>query len=199
VVEYRPSDPGDELALEQLLPRIAAEGAPSAARVQTLVPEQAHDPLHLRRKLRLATHLDQQDAEELRGRVDDLLAFVRLLEAKYVGDDALDAVHCNYSIDVAVHAIEASQPAAPMVTCRPLGNSTAGDHPPAGAGVGVLSPREREVAVGIVNGRSRTDIADRLGITVSTVATLTKRLYRKLGVHSKSQLTHRLVGQRATA
>jgi DNA-binding CsgD family transcriptional regulator len=61
---------------------------------------------------------------------------------------------------------------------------------------GILSPREREVAVGIVNGRSRGDIADRLGITASTVATLTKRLYRKLGVHSKSQLSHRLVGQR---
>jgi excinuclease UvrABC ATPase subunit len=33
----------------------------------------------------------------------------------------------------------------------------------------------------------------------STVATLTKRLYRKLGVHSKSQLTKRLVGRHESA
>ncbi|MBI1304478.1 MAG: hypothetical protein GC172_11935 [Phycisphaera sp.] len=68
----------------------------------------------------------------------------------------------------------------------------------AGAGHPALSARERDVAVGIVAGRARSEIAARLGITPSTVATLTKRLYRKLGVHSRAELTQRLVGRSGT-
>ena len=197
-VEYRPHDPVDERAMQAAIPRIATAGQAAAVRVQSVAAEDSAEPKAMHRNLRISTHLDAHDAEELRSRIDDLVAFMRLLESKYVGEDALDAVHCNYTVDVAVRPIPAPLAATPMVVFRPVGLPAKVEAGVASKDAGILSPREREVAVGIVNGRSRSDIADRLGITASTVATLTKRLYRKLGVHSKSQLSHRLVGQRAS-
>jgi DNA-binding CsgD family transcriptional regulator len=152
----------------------------------------------LRRSVRLSTHLGQQDAEELRSRVDDLVAFMRLLESKYAGADALDTFLCNYRVDLEVQPLAKPTPASALVTIRPASEDWSAVTEETNEEAGNLSPREREVAVGIVNGRSRADIAVRLGITASTVATLTKRLYRKLGVHSKSQLTKRLVGRHET-
>jgi len=194
VVEYRPDDPADRRGLGDWMPRIEAAMAQAAIRVQVV----AADHHAIRRSIRISTHLEQKDAHELRARVDDLLAFMRLLESKYAGEDALDTFLCNYRVDLEVQPLERPTPASALVTVRPCGHSHDARDAEASEEAGSLSPREREVAVGIVNGRSRADIAARLGITASTVATLTKRLYRKLGVHSKSQLTKRLVGRHET-
>ncbi len=51
-----------------------------------------------------------------------------------------------------------------------------------------LSQREREVCVGMVNGEPIHGIADRMGVAPSTVQTLRKRAYLKLGIHTRQQL-----------
>lgn len=56
----------------------------------------------------------------------------------------------------------------------------------------LLSPRELEVARGIEAGRSRPQIARELGLSEHTVVTLSKRIYKKLGVHSRAELSRRL-------
>lgn len=200
VVQYRPDDPQDRHRLDAWLPRLEFAMGKAAIRMQ-VVGDNApvgHDPSALRRSVRLSTHLGQQDAQELRARVDDLVAFMRLLESKYSGEEALDTFLCNYRVDIEVQPLPTPTPASALVTIRPTGEDWHAATDEASEEAGTLSPREREVAVGIVNGRSRADIASRLGITASTVATLTKRLYRKLGVHSKTQLTKRLVGRHET-
>lgn len=200
VVQYRADDPDDRHRLEHWLPRLEFAIAQAAIRLQVVGDGTAvgEDPAMLRRSVRLSTHLGQQDAEELRSRVDDLVAFMRLLESKYAGADALDTFLCNYRVDLEVQPLAKPTPASALVTIRPASEDWSAVTEETNEEAGNLSPREREVAVGIVNGRSRADIAVRLGITASTVATLTKRLYRKLGVHSKSQLTKRLVGRHET-
>ena len=50
----------------------------------------------------------------------------------------------------------------------------------------LLSPREREVLEMLVDGRSYTEVADALGISLGTVQTHIKSLYRKLDVTSKA-------------
>lgn len=56
----------------------------------------------------------------------------------------------------------------------------------------VLSPRELEVARALEAGRSRPQIAQELGLSEHTVVTLSKRIYKKLGVHSRTELSTRL-------
>lgn len=194
VVHFRKDDAEDARALATWMPRIEVAMATAAIRLEvTAGAEMGAESL--KRSVRLSTHLEPKEAEELRARVDDLLAFIRLLESRHAGEEALDSFLCNYRVDLELQPLRTPTPASALVTVRPAGRAVDVSRAESSADAASLSPREREVAVGIVNGRSRADIAERLGITASTVATLTKRLYRKLGVHSKSQLTKRLVGR----
>jgi len=57
-----------------------------------------------------------------------------------------------------------------------------------------LTPRERDVVALLVSGSSTRDIAARTGLTVSTVNTYLKRIFSKLGVHSRVELVARMAG-----
>ena len=61
-----------------------------------------------------------------------------------------------------------------------------------------LTPRERDVVSLLVSGASTRDIAGRTGLTVSTVNTYLKRIFSKLGVHSRVELVARMTGTDAT-
>jgi DNA-binding NarL/FixJ family response regulator len=50
--------------------------------------------------------------------------------------------------------------------------------------LGVLTPREREVLDGLINGLSRAEIGIKLNVSSNTVRTHTQNLISKLGVHS---------------
>jgi len=52
-----------------------------------------------------------------------------------------------------------------------------------------LSPREREVLVGIAEGLGNKEIASRLGVSVRTVETHRERIMRKLDIHCIAGLT----------
>lgn len=52
----------------------------------------------------------------------------------------------------------------------------------------LLSKRELEVMLLMVKGRSRPFIAESLFISNNTVRTHTKRIYAKLGIHSRREL-----------
>jgi DNA-binding CsgD family transcriptional regulator len=57
-----------------------------------------------------------------------------------------------------------------------------------------LTPREREVVLLLVEGASTRKIASKTGLTVATVHTYLKRIYPKMGVHSRVELVARMVG-----
>ena len=57
-----------------------------------------------------------------------------------------------------------------------------------------LTPRERDVVSLLVAGSSTRDIAAETGLTVSTVNTYLKRIFSKLGVHSRVELIARMAG-----
>ncbi|MEY3144154.1 MAG: Bacterial regulatory protein luxR family [Planctomycetota bacterium] len=57
---------------------------------------------------------------------------------------------------------------------------------------GILSPRELEVARLLAAGTSRPKIAESLGLAKNTVATMSKRIYSKLKVHSRAELVARV-------
>jgi DNA-binding CsgD family transcriptional regulator len=63
------------------------------------------------------------------------------------------------------------------------------DEPPAAAAgeETTLTPREGEILNAISRGFSYAETAAMLGISVGTVHTFLKRIYRKLAVHSKTE------------
>lgn len=58
----------------------------------------------------------------------------------------------------------------------------------------VLTSRELEIGRLLAAGKSRPDIAKALKLTANTVATVCKRIHKKLGVHTRAELTARLRG-----
>jgi DNA-binding NarL/FixJ family response regulator len=62
-----------------------------------------------------------------------------------------------------------------------------------------LTPREREVAVLVVDGLADREIAERLHLSHHTVSQYVKRIYRKLDVDSRVALTRALLGPSGSA
>ena len=60
------------------------------------------------------------------------------------------------------------------------------------AATGELTPTERRIAALVAEGRSNKEIATALFITPKTVGTQLTRIYRKVGVHSRTELARRL-------
>ncbi len=58
-----------------------------------------------------------------------------------------------------------------------------------GGGVEPLTPREREVALLAAGGRTSADIGERLGLSTRTVDTHLARVYRKLGIAGRAELS----------
>lgn len=57
-----------------------------------------------------------------------------------------------------------------------------------------LTSRERQVANLVASGLSDTNVASRLGISEQTVGSHLRRIYSKLGIHTRVELTARLIG-----
>src|ERR1700759_4873837 len=57
-----------------------------------------------------------------------------------------------------------------------------------------LTKREKEVVSLLVSGASTRTIAESTKLTVATVHTYLKRIYSKLGVHSRVELVARMMG-----
>jgi non-specific serine/threonine protein kinase len=66
---------------------------------------------------------------------------------------------------------------------------------PRAAPVGVLTPREREVAVLLARGLTNRQIGEELVISASTAERHVVNIYNKLGFHSRSQLAAWVVEQ----
>jgi DNA-binding NarL/FixJ family response regulator len=57
-----------------------------------------------------------------------------------------------------------------------------------------IAPREREILELLAKGYLQKEIADKLGVSFSTVRTLTGRIYEKLHVHSRGQAVAKYLG-----
>lgn len=55
--------------------------------------------------------------------------------------------------------------------------------------VGELTPRERDIVIGVVKGLTNKEIADKLFISINTVTTHRRNIVKKLDIHSASGLT----------
>lgn len=99
---------------------------------------------------------------------------------------------CNYHIAIDLHPLlEGVLPIAPLqiVSTRSVGFWSPVAMDPA---LPQLSTRERAIAERFVSGQTKQEIADALSLSPNTVATYTKRIYKKLVVKSRTELALRL-------
>lgn len=120
-------------------------------------------------------------------------AYSLLVEAERRARQSLDSVEkCGYHIGFEMRELD--QPELPMAEVFVVEREVFAEHRDlfCNAASIVLSPRELEVARALEAGSLRPQIARELGLSEHTIVTLSKRIYRKLGVHNRSELSTRL-------
>lgn len=146
-------------------------------------------------------HLTEEDFAELRRR---LLAVVEFLATprprpsqptRSRRGGGVRPAYCNQSIGISLEPLVGELLPLPAVWMTPhskLSRADGGDSDR--TGIRGLAPREREVAFALADGLTRAHAAERMGLSVHTVATIARRIYRKLGVSSQAGLAARLAG-----
>ena len=90
------------------------------------------------------------------------------------GSEARDILHAIYLASRGLHVLPTVRDAAPPA-----------------AGPDVLTPRESEVLELIQTGKSNAEIANELHVSIETVRSHARRIYRKLGVRTRRELLAR--------
>jgi DNA-binding CsgD family transcriptional regulator len=191
-IVLEPNDAADRQLWDGYSARIREAAAQLAKNQMPL--EQSEAERYARCFYVMPVRLDPSELDELRQRLDELTSFLRILQEKHAGDVDPERYGCNYRFEMQL------QPLATRVLPQPVVLMRARERNPFSGAERVdamsrLSARERQVAQAIVRGLTRSETAEQLGIKPGSVATLTKRIYRKLGLSNRMQLS-RCIGQR---
>jgi DNA-binding NarL/FixJ family response regulator len=188
VVGYRDGDAADEAivtALERLHGEVRRRTVEE--RAKTFKTRRADEEIYR------GTITAALDAEELRRVREILESLARHFRATATrrGHGAPEPPWCTYHLTVSLEPLEPGIP--PQPTVEVVGMQRVDEVARSiEERVATLSSRERTVAICLRDGLGRRRIADDLGVSMNTVATLVKRLYAKLGVRSRAELAKRL-------
>ena len=142
------------------------------------------------RTLAGTVHLTVRERAELSRLVG---AIERLVIAAQRRDDRRPAEEAPANVAILVATVPVA-PGTPPAPCAILVPEDA-DRPTAGdASPDRLSARERQVAVALALGMSRKEVAAETRLAEGTIITLSRRVYRKLGVHNRAELATLLGG-----
>ena len=106
-----------------------------------------------------------------------------------IGALSLGATACLSKETQARDVISAIHLAARGLHVLPEETAVHGGDPVRILGVNLLTPREGEVLEQLQVGATNAEIAERLAIGVETVRTHARKIYRKLGIASRRELT----------
>jgi DNA-binding CsgD family transcriptional regulator len=146
-----------------------------------------------------AAQMTRRELTELRARIRRVESYVAALERRGGAGDARAGASGGASEEsrlhaVTMHVVPLSAPLAPRPPVHFLALETPGDRRVADSkDLQSLSPRESEVARLLAEGMSRPQIAKALRLSVHTVETQSKQVYRKLGVRSRAQLARAIM------
>jgi DNA-binding CsgD family transcriptional regulator len=137
-------------------------------------------------------NLNPLEVLELRRRLGEVLQFLKLVQSKHNGVRMRPPPKCNYYVTLRVQPLARPVLAQPDITVAPRGQIPPPVVPEPAREWPALSAREREIAIALVSGSTLPEIARTLGRSPHTVSTLTRRIYRKLGVRRRAELVNRL-------
>lgn len=187
VVEFDRRDPEQRAAVERITAHIDG----------TLESDLFRDALALDRLTAADWHfrlchpvaLTAEDLRELQRRIARVEEFMNALRDRRGSDGALELARCNHAVSIRIAPLGGHvlpQPAIEITTRTPHDVRRHAER----ARRAPLSARERSVAIELRSGASRAEAAKRLGLSVYTVGTLCKRIFRKLGIRRATELNH---------
>lgn len=137
--------------------------------------------------------LDAEERAQLRMLVDQISALMRNTGRRSRENQAVQGGgHRNYAMLLRLEDLDREPLPYPNVKfVRATEDATPA---PARAERPALSPRELQVAEALASGMTRPEIARQLGLSLHTVVTVSGRVYRKLGVHSRAELVRVMKG-----
>ena len=134
--------------------------------------------------------LSETEATELRRRMREVAAFLKMVQDKHVGPRARPSAMCSHYAHFRVQPLREPQMAQPEIRIVPRTLATREQPITGGAMWGRLSPREREIALALAAGSTQPEIARRLGVSHHTVGTFAKRIHAKLGIRRRAELVN---------
>ena len=146
-------------------------------------------------------HFTKEDHAELRRRMLAVIEFLaaprpRPLQPRASRTSSIPpSAFCNQAISIRLDPLVGNLLPLPAVWMTPRSKLERAERPAADkTGLPALAPREREVALALAEGLTRAHVAERMRLSVHTVSTVARRVYRKLGVSSQAALAARLAG-----
>jgi DNA-binding CsgD family transcriptional regulator len=138
-------------------------------------------------------HVNDEEVSELRKRLQHVAQYVSMLaDRKPASDGDPDGLLCNYGFTFRVEPLP--MPAMPTILIHFVRQDSPMHHEAQemvqSAAPSKLSKREYEVALALARGKTIAETAEELGVSAGTVHTLSRRLYRKLGIKRRAELVN---------
>ena len=196
VTTYEIGDPADEAALASMAPLFCEERRREILRF--IKPRAAKTEKDFYWNSLHAGNFSRDDVRELYGLLQQLEAFLYRCNQRQTITNPEEPQACNYHVTVDVDSLLPG--VLPLPTLQILGRHPGKDLPKSvvSAVTSHLSEREIEIAQLLVKGSTKREVASQCGISQHTVAELTRRVYRKLGINRRAQLSVAL-GQTSAA
>lgn len=160
-----------------------------------------HSKAGVRFRQQSMLHFTKEDHAELRRRMMAVIEFLATPRpgppqpTRSRGGRLPAPAYCNQAISIRLDPLVGRLLPLPAVWMTPSSKlADASLENVDKTGLPGLAPREREVALALADGLSRAHVAERMRLSVHTVSTLARRVYRKLGVSSQAALAARLSG-----
>lgn len=185
VVEFGPGDDADVAAMARIKEALRMQVESAARNCRNRV---GAGEVGAWRSVRL----DPEERDELHRLLREVLDFVEATQSRLVKAEGAAAKEVNLHLMIEACTCDADALPVPAVHFVPRGKAETFNHTSPAATMRRLSPREREIALLLVNGMSRPEIARKLGVSGNTVGTIAKRIYAKLGVRRRVELSNRI-------
>lgn len=185
VVEFDRRDPEQRAAVERITTHI--DGSLESDLFRDALPLDRLTATDWHFRLCNPVALTSEDLLELQRRMARVEEFLSALSGRRAPDGGLELARCNHAVSIRVAPLGGHvlpQPAIEITTRTPRDGNRKAER----ARRAPLSARERSVAIELRSGASRAEVAKRLGLSVYTVGTLCKRIFRKLGIRRAAEL-----------
>ena len=185
VVEFDRRDPEQRVAVERITTHI--DGSLESDLFRDALPLDRLTATDWHFRLCNPVALTSEDLLELQRRMARVEEFLSTLSERRGSDGGLELARCNHAVSIRVAPLGGHvlpQPAIEITTRTPRDGNRKAER----ARRAPLSARERSVAIELRSGASRAEVAKRLGLSVYTVGTPCKRIFRKLGIRRAAEL-----------
>jgi DNA-binding CsgD family transcriptional regulator/BMFP domain-containing protein YqiC len=139
-------------------------------------------------------HVNEEEFEQVRMMLRSFDALIKRIEARQLRNPSPPTERPNLHLALCVTPLDGEVPPMPPmeVTTREQLERNRGVQ--SAQGMEQLSPREREVIMLLLGGRTEKEAAESLGLSPGTVRTHVVHAYGKLGVKRRSELSARVLG-----